>query len=86
MEDSQVLQPESQAQKLCTGGFGLKEAPASKKESNAREARPQLGRSLHNNPGHQTRQLRAPNRGGKNLATYTECGSSEAFLPVGTGL
>ena len=36
----QVLQPESQAHKLCAGGFSLKEAPASKKESNAWEARP----------------------------------------------
>ena len=49
-EDSQVLQPESQAQKLHAGGFSPKEAPASKKESGAWEARPQLGRSLHNNP------------------------------------
>ena len=54
-ENSQVLQPESQAQKLHAGGFGLKEAPTSEKESNAWEARPQLGRSLHNNPSRQTR-------------------------------
>ena len=40
---------ESSPEVMCRG-FGLKEAPASKKESNAWEARPQLGRSLHNNP------------------------------------
>ena len=75
-EDSQVLQSKSQAQKLRAGGFDLKEALVSKKESDAWEARPQLGRSLHNNPSRQTRQLRAPNRGGKNLATYMECKAS----------
>ena len=75
-EDNQVLQPESQAQKLHAGGLSLKEAPANKKESRAWEARPQLGRSLHNNPSRQTRQLRTPNKRGKNLAAHVECGTS----------
>ena len=45
-------------------------------ESSIWKIGPQLGRPLHHISSRQTRQLRAPNRGGKNFTTCMECGAS----------